>query len=122
MTRDTEPIGWRRRYRRWMYRGGRPNLLARLLNRASAVLHSSRLSPGNWVTLEVTGRRTGRTISFPLVVVDHQDERRYLALAPGARAHLPVDRRAPLEEFARIADRYPVFRITPDPEDSDRTS
>jgi hypothetical protein len=40
--------------------------------------------------------------------------RRYLALAPGARPHLPVDRRAPLEEFARIADRVPVFRIRPD--------
>jgi deazaflavin-dependent oxidoreductase (nitroreductase family) len=39
--------------------------------------------------------------------------RRYLAVAPGARAHLPVDRHAPLQEFERIADRYPVFRITP---------
>lgn len=40
--------------------------------------------------------------------------RRYLALAPGARAHLRVDRRAPLEEFARIAERVPVFRVLPD--------
>lgn len=29
--------------------------------------------------------------------------RRYLAVAPGARPHLPVDRRAPLEEFEQIA-------------------
>jgi hypothetical protein len=39
--------------------------------------------------------------------------RRYLEVAPGARPHFPVDRRASLEEFARIVGRYPVFRITP---------
>jgi len=39
--------------------------------------------------------------------------RSYLQVAPGARPHFPVDRRAPLAEFERIADRYPVFRITP---------
>jgi hypothetical protein len=38
--------------------------------------------------------------------------RRYLALAPGARPHIPVDRRAPLEEFERIAPQIPIFRIT----------
>jgi len=39
--------------------------------------------------------------------------RRYLALAPGARPHLPVDRRASLEEFEPIAAQVPVFRIAP---------
>ncbi len=38
--------------------------------------------------------------------------RRYLACAPGARAHIPVDRHAPLEEFEEIALQVPVFRIT----------
>lgn len=38
--------------------------------------------------------------------------RRYLECAPGARSHLPVDRRAPLAEFENIAGRYPVFRLT----------
>ncbi len=37
--------------------------------------------------------------------------RRYLQVAPGARAHLPVDREAPLADFERIAPEYPVFRI-----------
>ncbi|MEH1057368.1 nitroreductase/quinone reductase family protein [Micromonospora sp. CPCC 206171] len=37
--------------------------------------------------------------------------RRYLALAPGARPHLPVDRRAPLAQFAAVAAGYPVFRV-----------
>jgi deazaflavin-dependent oxidoreductase (nitroreductase family) len=37
--------------------------------------------------------------------------RRYLEVAGGARAHLAVDRRAPLSEFEAIAPRYPVFRV-----------
>lgn len=41
--------------------------------------------------------------------------RRYLALAPGARPHIPVDRRAPVTEFEPIAAKFPVFRICPDP-------
>jgi deazaflavin-dependent oxidoreductase (nitroreductase family) len=36
---------------------------------------------------------------------------RYLRKAPGARPHIPVDRNAPLAEFAAIAARYPAFRI-----------
>lgn len=45
--------------------------------------------------------------------------RRYLECAPGGRPHLPVDRRAPLEEFETIAGQFPVFRITAQ-EPSDR--
>ncbi len=41
--------------------------------------------------------------------------RRYLELAPGARAHIPIDRHAPLDEFEQIAPQVPVFRITPAP-------
>ena len=40
--------------------------------------------------------------------------RQYLQVAPGARAHIPVDRHAPLEEFERIAARYPVFLVGAD--------
>jgi hypothetical protein len=39
--------------------------------------------------------------------------RRYVALAPGARPHIPVDRRAPLHDFEAIAADYPVYRIEP---------
>jgi deazaflavin-dependent oxidoreductase (nitroreductase family) len=39
--------------------------------------------------------------------------KRYLQVAPGARAHFPVDRHAPLERFEEIAEQYPVFRICP---------
>lgn len=150
-----------RRLDRWMYRNGRPNRVARGLNRIAALHYAGGLAPRNWVTLEVRGRRTGRLISFPVVVADHAGERylvamlgeranwvhnvraadgrvvlrhghreevrleevdpldrapiirTYLQRAPGARAHVPVDRRAPLKEFARIADRFPVFHVTP---------
>ncbi|MFS0701834.1 nitroreductase/quinone reductase family protein [Cellulomonas sp. 179-A 4D5 NHS] len=37
--------------------------------------------------------------------------KRYLALAPGARPHVPVDRRAPLARFTPIAPEFPVFRV-----------
>jgi len=38
--------------------------------------------------------------------------RRYLHKVPGARPHIPVEPNAPLAEFAAIAERYPVFRVT----------
>lgn len=148
------------RSERWMYPGGRPNRLARLLNRGWAIAHAAGLWPSRLVTLEVPGRRTGRVISFPLVMTNYQGERylvsmlgedsnwvrnvrtaggravlrhgrresvcleevdpdvrapilrRYLSLAPGPRAFIPVDRHAPVEEFEKIAPQIPVFRVT----------
>jgi hypothetical protein len=37
----------------------------------------------------------------------------FLKKAPGARPHVPVDKDAPLEEFERVAGRFPVFRVVP---------
>ena len=37
--------------------------------------------------------------------------RRYLAIAPGARPHIHVDRDARLEDFAAIAGEIPVLRV-----------
>jgi len=149
-----------RRLDRWMYRGGRPNRLARFLNRSFATVATAGLLPHRMATLAVTGRRTGRTITFPVVVADLAGERylvsmlgegnwvrnvraadghavlrhgrhgairltevepgdraavlrRYLAVAPGARAHVPVDRHAPLAEFDRPVGDIPMFRIGP---------
>jgi hypothetical protein len=147
-------------YLRWLYAGGRPNRLARLQNRASALVFGAGLWPSRLATLEVRGRRSGHTISFPVVIADYRGERflvamlgeqanwvsnvraaggmavlrhgrqervrleevsvgerppilrRYLAVAPGARPHIPIDRQAPLEDFEEIATRVPVFRIT----------
>jgi deazaflavin-dependent oxidoreductase (nitroreductase family) len=146
-------------YLRWLYRGGRPNRFAQLQNRASAVAFAAGIAPRRVAALEITGRRSGRAIAFPVVITDVDSERylvsmlgndvnwvrnlkaargravlrhgrresvhleevepgtrapilrRYLQVAPGARPHMPVDRTAPLTEFARIAADYPVFRI-----------
>lgn len=154
--------------KRWMYRTGRPDRLAALLNRGWAIAGSAGLWPNRLAALEVRGRRSGRLISFPVVVANYQGERhlvamlgegtnwvsnvraaggqavlrhgrreavrleevdprarapilqRYLQVAPGARPHIPVDRRAPLAEFEQIAAQYPVFRVHADsfqPED-----
>lgn len=59
--------------------------------------------------------RHGATEAVHLEEVDPAERpvvlRRYLAVAPGARAHIPVDPRADLSEFQQVADKYPVFRI-----------
>lgn len=146
---------------RWMYRGGRPNRVAAVLNGLSRRAASAGLAPRRLSTLEVRGRRTGRLRSFPVVVADYESERylvamlgdrvnwvanvravggraslrhrgreavhleevdladrapilkRYLQLAPGARAHMPVDPGSALADFERIASQYPVFRVQP---------
>ena len=72
-------------FARWMYRGGRPNLLARIMNRAGAIVFARGVARDYLVTLEVTGRRSGRPISLPLVmaIVDGQ---RYLVSMLGESA------------------------------------
>jgi hypothetical protein len=73
----------------------------------------------NWVrNLRADGRavlRHGRREDVSLVE-DFSDKRaavlrRYLEVAPGARPFFPVDRHAPITEFERIVERYPVFRV-----------
>jgi hypothetical protein len=146
---------------RWFYRGGRPNRVARLLNRWGAAVYGRGVAPDYLITLEVPGRRSGRIVSLPLVMVvvggerylvsmlgedvnwvrnvkaaggkvtlrhGHREEVRleevapdrrapvlkaYLKRAPGARAHLPVDKEAPLAEFERVSPLFPVFRVVP---------
>jgi deazaflavin-dependent oxidoreductase (nitroreductase family) len=148
--------------KRWMYRDDRPGRLAAALNRGWATAASAGLGPDRLTTLEVRGRRSGRRISFPVMVADYEGERylvsmlgesaswvsnvraaggravlrrgrretvhlvevdpgdralilqRYLEIAPGARPHIPVDRRAPVAEFEQIAAQYPVFRVRAD--------
>jgi len=35
----------------------------------------------------------------------------YLQIAPGARAHIPINKDAPIAEFEIIAPEFPVFRL-----------
>jgi len=68
---------------KWLYRGGRPNWVATVLNRCSAAVHAFGIAPNYLVTLEVRGRRSGRRISLPLVMVIIGGER-YLVSMLGA--------------------------------------
>jgi deazaflavin-dependent oxidoreductase (nitroreductase family) len=70
---------------KWLYRGGRPNWVAALLNRLSAAVHALGVAPNYMVTLEVPGRRSGRRISLPLVMVVIEGGR-YLVSMLGAEA------------------------------------
>jgi hypothetical protein len=143
---------------RWQYRGGRPGWSARVTNRLGAFTFAAGIGPNRAATLEVRGHKSGRTISFPVVVAEYQGERylvamlgqktnwvrnlradghavlrrgrpehvslvedlsdkraailrRYLELAAGARPFFPIDRHAPISDFERIVDLYPVFRV-----------
>jgi len=62
---------------RWLYRGQQPNWVARILNRAWAAVASSGVASNYLVTLELTGRKSGRIVSLPLVMVV-VDGQRYL--------------------------------------------
>jgi len=57
--------------------------MATLLNRCWAAVHALGIAPNYLVTLEVRGRRSGRSISLPLVMVIIEGER-YLVSMLGA--------------------------------------
>jgi len=72
--------------KQWLYKGGHPNALAQILNKGWAILHALGVSPNYLVTLEVIGRKSGKTISFPLVMVVVNKER-YLVSMVGEAAN-----------------------------------
>src|SRR5205809_4666860 len=109
------------RFTRWLYRGDRPNWLARIANRATAILASSGVAHNYLETLEVTGRKSGRTFSLPVVIAVVEGQRYLVSMlgnnvnwvqnvrAAGGRAVLrsggreevqleevPADQRAPI--------------------------
>ena len=110
-------------FKRWLYRGQRPNRVARLLNRAWAAVGSSGVASNYLVTLEVKGRKSGRTISLPLVMAI-MDGQRYLvsmlgenvdwvrnARAAGGRAVLRHGRREEVQlEEVPVGQRAPVLK------------
>jgi len=64
---------WAKRLRA-MYAGGRAGPGARMYSRLWGVVFGLGLAPKRWVTLEVTGRRSGRVTSFPIGMADWHDE------------------------------------------------
>jgi hypothetical protein len=73
-------------FKRWMYQGGRPNGLTKIINQGWAMIHALGLFPNYLVTLEVVGRQSGKTIRFPLAMVVLHGER-YLVSMLGKDAN-----------------------------------
>jgi deazaflavin-dependent oxidoreductase (nitroreductase family) len=67
-------------FKRWLYRGGRPNDLAKIINKGWAKIHSLGVLPDSMVTLEVLGRKSGKTVSFPLAMTSVNGERYLVAM------------------------------------------
>lgn len=72
-------------FKRWLYRGQRPGLIAKKLNGMWANVASKSVQSNGLVALEVIGRKSGRIILFPLVMVT-VDGQRYLASMLGQDA------------------------------------
>lgn len=68
---------------KWLYRGGRPNRVASIVNRCTATVYARGIAPNYLVALNVRGRRSGRMISLPLVMAVVGGER-YLVSMLGA--------------------------------------
>lgn len=85
--------------------------LVPMLGERCAWVRNVRAAHGR-VVLRRRGRRPCLLTEIP--VADRAPVlRRYLETVPGARPHIPVDRHAPLADFAAIAPRYPVFLVEP---------
>lgn len=121
---------WFYRGKQWLYRGQRPNWIAKILNRALATVASRNATSNGVVALEVIGRKSGRIISFPLVMVGVNGQQYLVSMlgdhaqwvlnvrAAGGRAVLrsggreeiqlvevPTDQRAPiLKAYLQIAN------------------
>ena len=110
-------------FHRWLYREGHPNRLAKILNRGWAFVHSLGILPNYLVTLEVVGRQSGKTISFPLAMVVMNRQRYLVSMlgeeanwvrnvqAAGGRAKLRhgVSEQVLLEEVA-VSQRAPILK------------
>ncbi|GHH24673.1 nitroreductase family deazaflavin-dependent oxidoreductase [Streptomyces rubradiris] len=60
------------RLKRWIYRGDRPGAVARALNGYWRWKYATARGRTGGVTLCVRGRRSGRTIAFPVMMVSHR--------------------------------------------------
>ncbi len=109
--------------KRWMYRGGHLNQLTKIINTGWAIIHNLGIFPNRLVTLEVVGRQSGKTISFPLAMTVMNGERYLVSMlgaetnwvrnvkAAGGRARLRhgISEQVLLEEVA-VSRRAPILK------------
>jgi F420H(2)-dependent quinone reductase len=67
-------------FQRWQFRDGRPNRSARVLSRLLGIAFAAGIGPNQAAVIEVRGRKTGRTISFPVAVVAYEGDRYLVAM------------------------------------------
>lgn len=84
---------WFYHAKQWLYRGQKPNWIVKIINRAQARAASQKATSNGLVALEVIGRKSGRIISFPLVMVT-VDGGRYLASMLGENVQWVLNVRA----------------------------
>lgn len=94
--------------RRLLYRGKRAGSVARVLNRVQAQLAARGIGPARVVTLDVRGRRTGRTISLPVVVADYHDGRYLVSMFGESSTWVRNVRAAGGDAVIRHRTRQPV--------------
>jgi hypothetical protein len=80
-------------FNRWLYRGQRPNWIAKILNSGWAALHAAGIAPNYLATLDVVGRKSGHIISLP-VVIAIVDRERYLVSMLGVNVQWVLNVRA----------------------------
>src|ERR1700721_2575951 len=73
-------------FQRWQYRNGRPGWSPAVANPFAPLSLAKGMGPNGAATLEVRGHKSGRIVSFPVVVADYQGER-YLVSMLGQKAN-----------------------------------
>jgi deazaflavin-dependent oxidoreductase (nitroreductase family) len=110
-------------FSRWLYRGQRPNWIARIMNRATATVALTGVAANYLETLEVIGRKSGRTFSLPVVIAAVDGERYLVSMlgdkvswvqnvrAAGGRAVLRSGGREQVQlEEVPAEQRAPILR------------
>ena len=92
-----------------MYRGQRPNWVARLQNNFWAVVHSLGVAPGVLATLEVVGRKSGRMISLPVAIATVDDQRYLVSMLGNEAQWVRNVRAAEGKAFIRSGKRTEVL-------------
>lgn len=98
------------RLKRWMYRTGRPGLLAKALNAVTSFQFRAGLGAKGWIVLEVRGRKSGRVIAFPLASVE-EDGERYLVAMLGERTNWVRNVRAANGQAVLVRNGRQVVRL-----------